>query len=129
MRMHAAVVAAAVVAAAAAGAHYRPHGGGGGGYRGGGFNHRPAGGGNYVRPGVGCGGRCGGNNYYNGWDRPRYGVGVATGVAIGSLAYSLPGNCVVNAYGGIQYRNCNNTWYRPQYQGSNVAYMRVGRPY
>jgi hypothetical protein len=140
------------------------HGGGHGGGRGGkvyrpagnkGFQNRPAGGGNYHRPGgrPGTGNRPGngnrpghgngngntvckrncGNNYYGGWDnRPGwggYGVGVATGLAIGSIAYSLPSGCVTRTYTGIAYRYCGSTWYQPQYYGSSVNYVVVSAPY
>jgi hypothetical protein len=56
------------------------------------------------------------------------GVGIAIG-AIGSAVYSLPANCVVATYGGIAYRQCGNYWLQPRDQGSQVVYVRVGRPY
>jgi hypothetical protein len=56
-------------------------------------------------------------------------VGLATGLAIGSLAYTLPSNCVVTNYGGVVYRQCGNTWYQQQYRNSGVAYVVVRRPY
>ena len=80
---------------------------------------------------VGCQKNCG-NNYYDGWDRRDYygyGVGLAAGIAIGSIAYSLPVGCVTRAYGGVAYRYCGTTWYQPQYSGSTVAYIVVKQPY
>ena len=78
----------------------------------------------------GCKKNCN-NNYYNGWDRHDFGyaAGVVTGLAIGSIAYTLPTGCVTRTYGGVAYRYCGTTWYRPQVGGSTVSYVVVNQPY
>jgi hypothetical protein len=57
-------------------------------------------------------------------------AGVAvTAAAIGSIAYSIPPSCVpVSVHGGT-YQQCGNTWYQPQYAGTQVTYVTVNPPY
>ena len=133
------------------GFHHRPSGGGnyhrpGGGFGGGahvdntlprpGGDHRPGGGGDHDRPGDGGdhnrpgGGQGGdGNDYYFGWDNPSYGLGVATGLAIGTYVYSVPANCVYQEYSGLTYRRCGDIWYQPQYEDFGIRYVVVNRPF
>jgi len=77
-------------------------------------------------------GACYGGCYGRGWDdyhpvATGAAIGAAaavTAAAIGSVAYSIPSNCVyVNAY-----YQCGSTWYQPQYAGSNVQYVVVNPP-
>lgn len=76
------------------------------------------------------GGACYGGCYNRGWDHPvaaAAAVGAAaavTAAAIGSVAYSIPPDCVMT--GG--YYQCGSTWYQPQYQGTDVQYVVVNAP-
>ncbi|GAB7125914.1 hypothetical protein JCM19000A_04210 [Silvimonas sp. JCM 19000] len=40
----------------------------------------------------------------------------------------MPPSCVDVMRGNVAYRQCGNTWYQPQYQGSNVTYIVVNAP-
>jgi hypothetical protein len=51
-----------------------------------------------------------------------------TAAAIGSVAYSLPSSCTVVVVGGISYEQCGNTWYQPQFMGSETTYIVVNPP-
>ncbi|MCX7097331.1 MAG: hypothetical protein NTV43_05420 [Methylococcales bacterium] len=77
----------------------------------------------------------GGGYYYN--DHYNNGVSVGgaiaigvAGLAIGSMitAASMPPSCNTTYINGIAYRQCGNTWYQPQYQGSSVNYIVVNPP-
>jgi hypothetical protein len=77
------------------------------------------------------------NSYHSGWYGDYHpvatgvavGAGVALGAAaIGSIAYSLPGNCSLMPYGGISYQQCGGVWYQPQYAGTQVQYIVVNPP-
>jgi hypothetical protein len=56
-------------------------------------------------------------------------IGVA-GLAVGSIitAASLPPSCKMVAVNGLTYQRCGNTWYQPQYAGSQVNYVVVNPP-
>ena len=78
------------------------------------------------------------SNYHSGWygDYHPVATGVAVGAgmalgaaAIGSIAYSLPGNCALMPYGGISYQQCGGVWYQPQYAGTQVQYVVVNPPH
>jgi hypothetical protein len=56
-------------------------------------------------------------------------VGVtAAAVAIGSIVYSLPPSCTTTVTADITYQQCGNTWYQPQYAGTQVSYVVVDPP-
>lgn len=57
-------------------------------------------------------------------------IGVA-GLAVGSMitAASLPPSCSMVPMNGITYQRCGNTWYQPQYAGSQVNYIVVNPPH
>lgn len=54
---------------------------------------------------------------------------VATTAIIGSMVRTLPPSCsppvMIN---GFAYQNCGNTWYQPQYAGTQVTYVVVNPP-
>lgn len=56
-------------------------------------------------------------------------IGVA-GMVVGSMitAAALPPSCSMVAINGITYQQCGNTWYQPQYSGSQVNYIVVNPP-
>ncbi|HEX7991905.1 MAG TPA: hypothetical protein VF513_17290 [Stenotrophomonas sp.] len=56
-------------------------------------------------------------------------AGVAvTSAVIGSIVTSLQPNCVTTVINGIAYQQCGNTWYQPQYAGTNLQYIVVNPP-
>ncbi|MEQ1545883.1 hypothetical protein [Methyloglobulus sp.] len=56
-------------------------------------------------------------------------IGVA-GLAVGSIitAAAMPPSCQMVNVNGFNYQRCGNTWYKPQYAGSNVNYVVVNPP-
>ena len=58
----------------------------------------------------------------------RTAAAVATGIAIGSVAYSLPSTCTTTVVNGMTYQQCGNTWYQPQMSGSTTSYVVVNPP-
>lgn len=53
-----------------------------------------------------------------------------TSAVVGSIVSSPPSTgCVTTIANGISYTQCGNTWYQPQYQGSQVSYVVVNPPY
>jgi hypothetical protein len=52
-----------------------------------------------------------------------------TSAVVGSIVNTQPQGCTPSNYGGNAYLQCGSTWYMPQYVGSNVQYVVVGRPY
>lgn len=78
-----------------------------------------------------------GDYYHNGWygDYHPWGAAAAVGAgavltaaAIGSVAYALPGNCMMVPVGVVNYQQCGNVWYQPQYMGTQVQYVVVNPP-
>src|SRR3954463_10913398 len=53
---------------------------------------------------------------------------VATAVAVGPVARSLPPSCSSVRVGNAVYQQCGNTWYQPRYAGSDVTYVVVSPP-
>jgi len=53
---------------------------------------------------------------------------VATAVAVGTVARSLPPSCSSVMVGNVAYQQCGNTWYQPRYAGSDVTYVVVNPP-
>ncbi|GGP18864.1 hypothetical protein [Silvimonas iriomotensis] len=53
-----------------------------------------------------------------------------TSAVVGSIvnANQMPSSCVQVMRGNTAYMQCGNTWYQPQYQGSNVTYVVVNAP-
>jgi hypothetical protein len=54
---------------------------------------------------------------------------VATAVAVGTIAHSLPPSCRSVMVGNVAYQQCGSTWYQPRYSGSQVAYVVVTPPH
>jgi hypothetical protein len=79
------------------------------------------------------------NGWNNGpWDDEWHPVATAAAVTatvavtravIGTRYYALPPNCVTHTYGGTYYYYCGETWYAPQYAGTQITYIVVQRPY
>jgi hypothetical protein len=83
-----------------------------------------------VRRGYYDGGRY---NYHDHDDGIGVGAAIAIGVAglaVGSLvtAAAMPPSCKMVAVNGLTYQRCGNTWYQPQYAGSQVNYVVVNPP-
>jgi hypothetical protein len=57
-------------------------------------------------------------------------AGAVTGIVVGSIvaASALPPSCVTTNINGINYRQCGNSWYQPQYSGTQVNYIVVNPP-
>jgi hypothetical protein len=78
-----------------------------------------------VNVNVDCSGRCGG------WDHPVAAAAVVVGAvavtaaAVGSMAATVPANCVPVSYAYEVYQQCGSTWYLPQ--GSQ--FVVVNPPY
>lgn len=74
----------------------------------------------------------GGGDHHHGhywpYPAPGYWAGVAAGAAIGAVVYSLPGECAERVVNGVAYEDCNGTWYRPSYAGTQVVYEVVPAP-
>ncbi len=73
-----------------------------------------------------------GGRYYGGAPVARAAAATAaigiTAAAIGSIAYSLPSGCNTLSGYATPYYNCGGTYYAPQYQGTEVAYVVVDNP-
>jgi hypothetical protein len=54
---------------------------------------------------------------------------VVTSAVVGSIVHSVPPSCVPVNYGGVVYQQCGNTWYQPQYVGSQIQYSVINPPY
>lgn len=154
--MTAAAPAALILSAEPAEARGGHRGGGGhhgGGFHGGGGRHGGAhGGGHHGGPprsqgrhsvhnhhGGGHHDRHGHNSYHrdydhhhhhhhDGWRDYGFVEGLATAAVIGAVVAALPPGCASYTYSGVPYRRCGETWYRPQYRGSNVTYIVVENP-
>jgi len=90
-------------------------------YRGGGHYHRHA---NFYR---------GGGYYYGGSYHPvaRFTFAMLTAAAIGTIisSSSMNSSCGTYDVGGINYKKCDNTWFKPFYEGGNLQYEAVRSPY
>jgi hypothetical protein len=53
---------------------------------------------------------------------------IVTAAVIGSTVNTLPVGCTTVVVNGLAYQQCGSTWYQPQYYGSSVSYVVVGRP-
>ncbi len=51
-----------------------------------------------------------------------------TAAVVGSIVYSLPPSCTSVTSGGVTYQQCGDTWYRPQYSGTQLSYVVVNPP-
>jgi hypothetical protein len=77
-------------------------------------------------------GECYGGCYNRGWDHPVAAaaavgaVAATTAAVVGSMAYSLPPDCTTPMANG--YYQCGDTWYQPQYSGTDVQYEVVNPP-
>src|SRR3954453_9634604 len=53
---------------------------------------------------------------------------VATAVAVGTIANSLPPSCSSVRVGNAVYQQGGNPWHQPPYAGSDVTYVVVSPP-
>ncbi|CDY73661.1 hypothetical protein BGLT_03031 [Caballeronia glathei] len=51
-----------------------------------------------------------------------------TAAVVGSIARSLPAGCGPVMVDGVAYQQCGNTWYQPQYAGTETQYVVVAAP-
>jgi hypothetical protein len=84
-----------------------------------------------VRRGYYDGGRY--RHYHDHDDGIGVGAAIAIGIAglaVGSIvtAAAMPPSCKMVAVNGLTYQRCGNTWYQPQYAGSQVNYVVVNPP-
>jgi hypothetical protein len=63
------------------------------------------------------------------------GAGLAIGAAaavtaavIGSTVYALPYGCSTAYYAPYTYNHCGDTWYQPQFEGTETTYIVVEPP-
>ena len=56
------------------------------------------------------------------------GTAAVTAAVVGSVVRSLPPSCTSVMVGNVAYQRCGNSWYRPQYSGSQVTYVVVNPP-
>lgn len=70
-------------------------------------------------------------HYDYGYYRNRRIVAFTAGLVIGSIIASstMPTTCTTVTVNGISYRRCNNTYYRPYYNGNDLVYEVVSSPY
>jgi hypothetical protein len=57
-----------------------------------------------------------------------YAAGTVAAAAAGTAVYELPSSCVTRVVNGTTYRQCGDTWYRPQFSGTNTSYVVVNPP-
>jgi membrane protein involved in colicin uptake len=51
----------------------------------------------------------------------------SSGLPVGTMVPSLPPGCNSTVIGGVNYFNCNGTYYRAGFQGNNIVYI-VSQP-
>jgi hypothetical protein len=68
--------------------------------------------------------------YGSGWNTAAAvaGTAIVTAAAIGSVQHAIPPSCVPVVRYGVNYQQCGNTWYQPQYAGTSVTYVVVAAP-
>jgi len=75
----------------------------------------------------------GGGYYYGGTYHPvaRFTFAMLTAVAIGTIisSASMSSSCSTMNVNGINYKNCDGTWFKPFYDGGNLQYEAVSSPY
>lgn len=75
----------------------------------------------------------GGGYYYGGVYHPvaAFTFTMLTAMAIGSIisSASMSSSCRTMNVSGINYKNCDGTWFKPFYDGSNLQYEVVSSPY
>ncbi|HEX2998908.1 MAG TPA: DUF6515 family protein [Armatimonadota bacterium] len=54
-----------------------------------------------------------------------FGVGLVTGLAVGTMVTSLPPSCTPTVVNGTTYQSCNGVLYQPVYSGTSVQYEVV----
>lgn len=52
-----------------------------------------------------------------------------TAAAVGSIVHTLPPQCSAVMVGNVTYQQCGNSWYQPQYSGSQINYVVVNPPH
>jgi len=97
------------------------------------INNRPVNVGDVDIDGGGWDNRYGGCCYRPVAGAAVVGAAAVTGAAIaaasiGSVAYTLPSNCVVMVVGGVTYNQCGSTWYEPSFDGTTTTYVVVNPP-
>ena len=74
---------------------------------------------------------------HGGWDNDYHPVATAaavtaavvvTSAVVGSMVNTVPAGCYPVNYNGIVYQQCGNTWYQPQYVGTQVQYIVINPP-
>ena len=69
------------------------------------------------------------DDHYDYWDDHwHWPVGVAAGVAIGTVLATLPSGCREVVVASTTYFECDGTWYRPYYEGGVLKYRVVENP-
>jgi hypothetical protein len=56
------------------------------------------------------------------------GSGVVSAAPVGSVVNTLPRSCQQVLTGGVAYQHCGETWYRPEFAGTQVTYVVVAPP-
>src|SRR5580765_2716216 len=56
------------------------------------------------------------------------GAAIVTAAAVGSVVSSIPPSCTAVQVNGLTYQQCGNTWYEPQFSGTNTTYVVVNAP-
>lgn len=49
-------------------------------------------------------------------------------LAIGTVVAALPAGCAAEAYGGVEYYRCGNSYYRAAFQSNNLVYVVQPKP-
>jgi hypothetical protein len=53
---------------------------------------------------------------------------VVTAAVVGSVVHTLPPACTAVQVGNVTYHQCGDTWYQPQYAGTQLTYVVVNPP-
>lgn len=49
-------------------------------------------------------------------------------IPVGTIAETLPGNCVAVTVANVKYDECDGVFYRSAFQGNNLVYVVVDKP-
>ena len=52
----------------------------------------------------------------------------ASGVPVGTVVQSLPAECTAVTVSGVQYQDCDGSFYKAAFQGNNLVYVVVEKP-